>query len=264
MAKLPPFPGTSDRRDWRTAREAIGKLMSNGEDTVQVFRIMRALNAGSTARNYARMLATEQGGRLAYRRIELAERFVDPGYVASFAPGTVGAAYREFLARTGYSADGLADISKVHREEDMAHPYAWFGRRVRDCHDVWHVLTGYQADESMGEAALVAFSYAQLGGLGWAAIGLAAALKSVAVTRGTSFARSVWEGYRRGRRAGWLIGEDMDALLHEPLAAARRRLRLAEPVAYRRAQRELGAALASYLTQQRTAAADRGEARLAV
>ena len=42
MAKLPPFPGTTGRRDWRTAFDAIRKLLANGDDTTQVFRIMRA------------------------------------------------------------------------------------------------------------------------------------------------------------------------------------------------------------------------------
>ena len=75
MAKLPPFPGTTGRRDWRTAFDAIRKLLANGDDTTQVFRIMRALNVGSTAANYGKFIATEEGGRMAYERIELAERF---------------------------------------------------------------------------------------------------------------------------------------------------------------------------------------------
>jgi len=248
MAKLPPFPGTTGRRDWRTAFDAIRKLLANGDDTTQVFRIMRALNVGSTAANYGRFIATEEGGRMAYERVELAERFVDKAYIASFAPGTVGAAYRHFLETTGYSADGLADISRINREEDMRHPYAWFGRRTRDTHDIWHVLTGYKADESMGEAALVAFSYAQVGGLGWAFIGGAAALKSLRVTGNTLFARAVIEGYRNGRKAKWIAGEDYLALMHEPLDAARARLGIPTPTAYQRAQRELGAELASYLS----------------
>src|SRR3546814_13526122 len=102
--------------------------------------------------------------------------------IAQFAPGTVGAAYREFLETTGYSADGLAEVSKIIREDELAHPYAWFGRRTRDVHDIWHVMTGYKADESLGEACLVAFSYAQVGGLGWAWIAGAASLKSLQVT----------------------------------------------------------------------------------
>jgi ubiquinone biosynthesis protein COQ4 len=250
-AKLPPFPGTTGRRDWRTAFDAIRKLLANGDDTTQVFRIMRALNVGATPKSYAQFIATEEGGRMAYERIELAQILSQPGFARQFAPGTVGAAYNHFLESTGYSADGLAEVSKINREEDMPHPYAWFGRRVRDTHDIWHVMTGYKADERLGEAALVAFSYAQVGGLGWAFIGGAAALKSLRVTKNTLFARAVWEGYRRGRRAKWLAGEDYLKLLAEPIDAARARLGLSEPVAYLTAQRELGAEMASYLSQRR-------------
>ncbi len=249
MAKLPPFPGTTGKRDWRTAFSAIRKLLNNGDDTTQVFLIMRALNVGNAPLNYARFIATAEGGRMAYERVELARTLSDPAYVAQFAPGTVGAVYRDFLAKTGYSADGLVEVSRVISEDDMLHPYAWFGRRVRDTHDIWHVLNGYKADESLGEAALVAFSYAQVGGLGWAFIGGAAALKSISVTGNLLFAKAVWEGYTRGRKAQWLAGEDYEKLLHEPIEAARARLGLSVPVAYLTAQRELGAEMASYLSQ---------------
>jgi len=254
-AKLPPFPGTTGRRDWRTAFDAIRKLLANGDDTTQVFRIMRALNVGNAPMNYARFIATDEGGRMAYERVELAKVFSQPGYAKQFAPGTVGAAYGHFLESTGYSADGLAEVSKINREEDMLHPYAWFGRRVRDTHDIWHVLTGYKADESLGEAALVAFSYAQVGGLGWAFIGGAAALKSLRVTGNTLFAKAVWEGYKRGKKAQWLSAEDYETLLHEPIDQARARLGLTEPVAYLKAQRELGEEMASYLSQRRETSA---------
>lgn len=255
MAKLPAFPGTSGRRDWRTAFDAIRKLMANGDDTTQVFRIMRALNVGNGPRNYARLIATVEGGRIASEQVELAERFSDRAFVRQFAPGTVGAAYRAFLETTGYSADGLVQVSKIDSDDQVAHPYAWFGRRVRDTHDIWHVLTGYKADESLGEACLVAFSYAQVGGLGWAFIGGAAALKSLSVTRNTLFARAVWEGYRNGRRARWISGEDYLALLAEPIESARARLGIVTPTAYLKAQRVLGAELASYLSARRDPAA---------
>ncbi|WP_375393266.1 Coq4 family protein [uncultured Sphingomonas sp.] len=250
-ATLPPFPGTTGRRDWRTAFDAIRKLLANGDDTTQVFRIMRALNVGSGPAGYARLIATSEGGRLATEQVELAQRFTDRAWLTSFAPGTVGAAYRHFLDATGYSADGLVEVSRINNEEDVRHPYAWFGRRTRDLHDIWHVLTGYQADESLGEAALVAFSYAQVGGLGWAFIAGAASLKSLKVTGNRLFAKAVWEGYRHGRKAKWLAGEDYEALMHEPIDAARRRLNIPEPVLYRKAQRELGPAMASYLSAQK-------------
>ena len=243
------------RRNLRAAFSALRKLLANGDDTTQVFVIMRNLNGDQGAKHFRRLLATPEGPRLAYRRVELAERFSDPAFIASFAPGTVGAAYRAFLEQTGYTAAGLAGISNLDGVPLIEHPYAWFGRRTRDVHDIWHVLTGYKADETLGEAALVAFSYAQTGGLGWAFIGAGAALKSLKVTGNTLFARAVWEGYRHGKRAAWLMAEDYEALLHEPLDAARRRLRIAEPVAYKRAQAALGEQLASYASAGKTAAA---------
>lgn len=228
------------RRDWKAAWVALRALLRNGDDTVQVFRIMRALNADVSARNYHRLIEAPGGGRIAYRRRELAELFSDPAYIASFAPGTVGAAYRDFLARTGYSAMGLAEVATSDNvPHETEHPYAWYGRRERDIHDIWHVLTGYQADEPLGEAALVAFSFAQTRGWGWAAIAIGASLKARRITGSWIFARAVFEGWRRGKRARWLSGEDYEQLMHEPLDAARWRLRLDEPVRYRETQRQL-------------------------
>jgi ubiquinone biosynthesis protein COQ4 len=230
-----PFMNT--RRDWKAAMVALRRLLANGNDTVQVFRIMRALNAGNGARNYHRLLEAPGGGPIAYRRTELAQLFSDPAYIAAFKPGTVGATYRDFLARTGYSAMGLAEVANSDNiPHETEHPYSWFGRRERDIHDIWHVLTGYQADEPAGEACLVAFSFAQTKGLGWAAIAAGASLKARKVTGSWRFARAVIEGYRRGKRAQWLSGQDYEQLMHEPIELARKRLRLGEPVRYRALQ----------------------------
>ncbi len=76
------------------------------------------------------------------------------------------------------------------------------------------------------------------------------------MTRSTAFARSVIEGYRRGRKAAWLPGEDYEALLHEPLEAARKRLGIAEAPAYKAAQQwiaEFSAARAPVSTASDTA-----------
>lgn len=236
------MPGLGTRRDWKAAWIALKRLLANGDDTVQVFRIMRALNADTVARNYHRLLAQPGGGRIAYRRTELGDLFSRADLIDSFKPGTVGAAYRDFLNRTGYSAKGLAEVanSDAIPHEDQ-HPYAWFGRRERDIHDVWHVLTGYQADEPLGEACLVAFSYAQTKGLGWAAIALGASLKARKITRSWIFPRAVIEGYRHGKRAKWLSAEDYETLMHEPIEQVRHRLNIPEPKRYHEAQAALAA-----------------------
>lgn len=228
------------RRDWLTASRALVRLLRNADDTAQVFRIMRALNGDIAGRNYRKLLTTPDGGRLAYRRVELAPLLSNRDWTASFPAGTVAAAYRAFLDRTGYSAQGLVDLSTAEGISQQAeHPHAWFGRRERDVHDIWHILTGYEADEPLGEACLAAFSYGQTGGLGWVFIAAGAALKSIRITGKTSFARAVIEGYRRGKRAAWLSAQDYEALMGEPLDAARRRLNITESVIYRQAQRDL-------------------------
>ena len=222
------------KRDWRTAFQALRKLLANGDDTVQVFRIMRALNAGASRENYRRLTDTVEGGRLAAAQVELSKRFSDRTFVEAFAPGTVGAAYRAFLDETGYSAQGLAEISYADDVgRDVEHPYAWFGRRERDVHDIWHILTGYRADEPLGEASLVAFSYAQTRQLGFAVIGWGAARAIARSTPGVPARRAVFEAWRNGRKAEWLPALDYEALLAEPLEAARARLNIAPPSVYR-------------------------------
>src|ERR1044072_9241416 len=84
------------RKNWGTAFAAIRKLFADPTDTPQVFRVMQALNQGTSARNYRRLLQTPEGARLAYRRVELVENLSNPQWLSQFAPGTVGAAYRAF------------------------------------------------------------------------------------------------------------------------------------------------------------------------
>src|SRR3954465_12055639 len=103
-------PGIPLKREWGTALTALRRLLADGDDTTQVFRIMRALNGDVSQRSYRKLLTVPGGGRLAYDHVELAERLTNREWIDSFAEGTVGAAYRNFLDSTGYSADGLVEI----------------------------------------------------------------------------------------------------------------------------------------------------------
>jgi ubiquinone biosynthesis protein COQ4 len=216
-------------RQWGTALKALRRLLSDRDDTGQVFEIMRALNGGNSAINYRRLLETPTGGQLACDHVELAPMLMDQTWLDSFPAGSVGAAYRDFVRSENLSAEGLAEISRRSRAEEI-HPYAWFGRRMRDSHDIWHVLSGYHRD-GLGEACLVAFSYAQTRGLGWAVIALGAGLSAVK-ERSLPHARAIWQGYQRGRAAKWLPAEDYVQLMREPLDAARKRLNITPASAY--------------------------------
>jgi ubiquinone biosynthesis protein COQ4 len=230
-AERPGFRAASPKMEWGHALSSLRRLLNDKEDTTAVFEIMRALNGSSTAKGYLRLLQTPQGGRIAYERPEFAQRLMDDAWLDSMPEGSVGAAYRSFIREEQLSADGLAEISRQGASAiDEPHPYAWMGRRTRDVHDIWHILTGYHRD-GLGEACLVAFSYAQTKGLGWALIGLGAA--SRARKAGTyPYVKAIWQGYRRGRAAKWLLGQDYERLMAEPLDAARRRLNITPPTIY--------------------------------
>jgi ubiquinone biosynthesis protein COQ4 len=219
------------KTDWLRALRALRRLLADKEDTAQVFEIMRSMNGKATLRNYYRLLSTIEGGRIAYERVELARKLMDDAWLDSLPDGSVGAAYRQFVRSEQLSAQGLVDVSRkgLSRVEDP-HPYAWFGRRMRDGHDLWHVLSGYGRD-ALGEGCLVAFSYAQTKGAGWAMIAIGAALRP-GRARGQPYKRALWEGYRRGRAARWLPGEDYEKLLRESLEAARQRLGIYPPTIY--------------------------------
>lgn len=209
-----------------TALRAFRKLVADKEDTAQVFEIMRALSGRSLARGYNHMLKTQEGGRQAYLAEELAHKLDDPVWLARFEPGTVGAGYRAFREARGFTAEGLAnEARKIGPQIDAQHPVVWYSRRIRDVHDIWHVLTGYETD-ALGEACVVAFSYAQTRNLGFAFIGWGAAREIQREVRSVPARRAVWQAYRNGKAAHWLPGLDYEALFAQPLEVARTRLKI--------------------------------------
>ena len=225
------------------ALRAFNRLIRDKEDTAQVFEIMSALTGRALSDGYQRMLRDPEGARQAYLGREMVERLQDRAWLDGFAPGTVGAAYRDFLAARGFEPDGLARVEReVLPYMAAAHPVAWYARRLRDLHDIWHVLTGYETD-ALGEACVVAFSYPQTRQLGFIFIGLGAAREIARENRAVPAIRAVMEAWRNGRRAAWLPALDYEALFAEPLEAARARLGVAAPAVYRAVPREARLAL---------------------
>lgn len=221
------------RRDWGTAFRSFKKLMVDKENTALVFSITNALDGDACKVDYIRLLSMPEGGRIAYQRAELAEKLMDDAYRASFPPGSVGAAYVHYIETEHFSVAGMIDESHKGippEEVDEVHPYAWFFRRVRDLHDIFHVLTGYGRD-ALGEMCLLAFTFQETHGLGLAFVAGGGYLRAHGPAKGQA-RKALLEARRRGKRAAWLPGEDYERVLFEPLEDARRRLGLTPPVAY--------------------------------
>jgi ubiquinone biosynthesis protein COQ4 len=113
--------------------------------------------------------------------------------------------YADFTEGGQFTGLGLADASIGGRRAELAPERALLFARLRDMHDLWHVTTGYGRD-LVGEAALLAFSYAQTRNRG---VGFIVAVAWLRASGEAAFARPVIvDGYRRGKRAQWLPGED--------------------------------------------------------
>jgi ubiquinone biosynthesis protein Coq4 len=95
-ADTPEFR-VSTKREWGHAFRALRRLLDDRDDTTQVFEVMRALNGSSTVDGYRRLLASSEGGRIAYERSELARRLMDDAWLDTLPAGSVGAPYRQFI-----------------------------------------------------------------------------------------------------------------------------------------------------------------------
>src|ERR1700751_5954107 len=215
------------------AFHAVRNLMRNREDTHQVFLLIDALRGKTTLRQFARFRQTETGRAVLSEHRRLLDRLSDRASLAPLPADSLGRAYYDFMASENLSAEGLVEASRITMQARPADDVTLFREPSREMHDLLHVVTGYGRDP-LGEACLVAFSYAQTGLKGFAVIAFYAARKISRARPDQPVRRAVFEGYRHGRSAGWLPGADWEALLAQPVEAIRARFAVRPPKYYPR------------------------------
>lgn len=191
------------------AVRALGRLLRDPDDTAQVLILGLAINAARLPQLLLRVLAAEGGLRLFVDRPTIDSRTVDFDRLRALPADTLGGAYARYLDDNALDPDlfqpppGLPEVARI------------LATRIRQTHDVWHVLTGYAPDVP-GELALQGFTFAQLGMPSSFLIAtLGTAVKAPAE------ARRVWDGYRRGRGAAFLPVVRFEAMWDRPLDEVR-------------------------------------------
>jgi ubiquinone biosynthesis protein COQ4 len=210
------------------AFRAMRALLRDREDTRQVFLLIDALRGKTTLRQFERFRQTEFGRKALAERRNLLARLSDRDSLAKLPPGTLGRAYYEFMAAENLSAEGLVQASTIPQSADDR---IWFRERTREMHDLLHVVAGYGRDP-LGEACVVAFTYAQGRQKGLAVIAVSAARRVSRALPGQPGRRAILEGYLRGRAAKWLIGADWEALLVRPVTEVREQFGIRPAVYY--------------------------------
>lgn len=234
------------------ALRALRGLLREGENTRQAFLLVEALRGKSGLRQFARFSASEAGRALLARQPSLLSALSDRARLAQMPPGSLGRAYLDFVSTENLSAEGLVEASKIHAVPPPDDAMTWFRQRNREMHDLLHVTAGYGRDP-LGEACVLAFTFAQNRSPGAAVIATAGAWRNLRRLRSLLAPRAVWEAYRLGRRAAWVVAADWETLLAQPLETVRAGLRIALPTRYPRLRARSIAAVAA--RQARLAAA---------
>ena len=222
------------RRNWKKAFHAMDLLLKDGEDTKQAFEIINALAGRSVERSFGRFLETASGRGLFERREELAGILDDHAFLRQLPAGSFGRAYLTFVTSEGLSAQGVVEENgkiENYQPDDPNDDLAWYSRRLRDMHDLWHVLTGYGRD-GLGELALLAFSYSQSRNPGLmfiAYLGARADRKDLGFPQAM---KVIWIAKAAGKRAAFLPSVDVVDLFARPLDEVRRSLCIESPITY--------------------------------
>ncbi len=229
------------RRRPLLALRALRNLINDPERTDEVFVITSSLSGDSIETGHTRFAATAVGRSVLETRRALLDRLTDRAALGRLPEGTLGRAYLQFVEANNIAAEGLVEASEVSDNEvsrknaygELNEDQIHYACRLRDMHDLWHVVTGYST-QPFGEVCVVTFSYPQTGNLGLGVIGLIGALK---IARGyplRAVLGAAWQAYRNGRRAAWLPAADWEALLAQPLAEVRAQLKLTPPTRFQR------------------------------
>jgi ubiquinone biosynthesis protein COQ4 len=213
----------------------FGKLVEDKEDTEQVFHIIEATKGRRSFAQARAFVTSPEGQRLLAENVDLPAMLDDHARWADCAPNTAAAHYIAFMKREGLSAAGLvAESHKWAPPESLPRDLIqWYFDRLRDTHDLFHVLTGYGRD-ALGEACLLGFTYEQNHNAGILFIAYAGArqIRKVTGTHAPLYA-AVREGRRLGKAAARIAHQDIAALMREDIDAARARLNIGTPDIYR-------------------------------
>jgi ubiquinone biosynthesis protein Coq4 len=144
--------------------------------------------------------------------------------LAQLPADTLGGAYGRHMKSNNLRADFYDHVPPRHRMH-------YLRLRIRQTHDIWHVLTGLGTDE-FDEVALQAFYSGQFPNSTGGIIAVAAFLKSILRGHFDELGKhmeSFAEGYCAGKRSGSLIAVKWEELWTEKVETLRARYRIVLP-----------------------------------
>jgi ubiquinone biosynthesis protein COQ4 len=204
---------------WRRGLRALATVVADPEQTDQVLVFSAYVNGGGSPERVQRFYDSPAGQRLYAEHRTIDSHTVDLDQLAHLPEGTLGHAYAQFLQSRGFTPDTFegapAGITDPHA--------SYVVQRIRQTHDLWHVVTG-QATDPASEVALQAFTYAQVGAPSSLILAIVGTLRALREKPG--IVRDVIGMYRTGRHAEKLAAFPWEDHWTTPLADVREMLGL--------------------------------------
>jgi ubiquinone biosynthesis protein COQ4 len=199
---------------WLKALWALARLLRNPGDTRQVFEISDRLNVAAHRRIAGEFEKSADGAALLEQQPSIGHPTVVQ--CRSLPVETLGRAYAAFIDAQGLSSE-LFQPPKL----GMQAPFKYVKQRLRQTHDLWHVLTSCGTDVG-GEIELQAFTFGQTG-LPTSALIAVGGLLRFGLCRPSLWRRTL-RAYFKGKRTPRLATVRWEQLWNIPLSTLRAEL----------------------------------------
>lgn len=214
----------------------FSKVLEDKEQTDELIGVFDALPWRGVGEAASAFLATERGRAIFRDEPHLADILDDHAALRRTPEGSFAHAYCDFMEREGLSAAGMVEASGDSRNGLPLLPdgVEWYGDRLRDTHDILHILTGYGRDP-LGEQCVLAYLYHQRPSPGHLAVAWAGTLLMKLRLRSRApIVRALREARRHGRLTQRIVEQPIRELLPLQLTEVRRRLNVPTPRFYRK------------------------------
>jgi ubiquinone biosynthesis protein COQ4 len=212
------------------------ELVKDKEDTAQVAEIFQALPWRGIYDAALAFLKTDRAQEIRRKEPSLVAILDDHAALRKLPAGSLAHVYCDFMEREGLSAQGLVDELDKNRPASMYFDdqVSWYFNRMRDTHDLLHILTGFGRD-ALGEQCVLAFTYSQQPSPAHLFLAYAGGLEIRKHPVKVPVFRAVREAQNMGKACPRLVEMAITELLPLPIEEARARLNIAEPKFYRQA-----------------------------
>lgn len=208
-------------------------LQTDPEATGEVFKMINALQGVGSNRVFNRMKITLDGEAMIAEKPDLVAALSDRDTLRAMPDGSLGRRYLKFMEDEGLAPGMLLDASDEAptRGQGQSDEERWLGNRLRDMHDIYHVMTGYGRDP-LGELCVLSFSNQQTRSRGIAFLIKMAEYGEGKLTPNRDMHAAIMEGRSHSKSAAWFPEIRWEEKLNQPLDKLREEFGVVPPKTY--------------------------------